>query len=124
MHLEKMQTVFLISAKKCEKCIFFGLFAKSGIFSSAKNRCFNFPPRIVGSCSLGAPAMPLFLENNIKRENKMFLLAQRSFFFLFFWTKPKFKQKIVPTDRERLKSSGIFTLSSECSHYFQHLCSR
>ena len=44
--------------------------------------------------------------------------------FFFFWRKPKFEQKIVATDRERLKSCGIFTLSSERSHYFRHLRSR
>ena len=57
-----------------------------------------------------------FLENNIKRENKMPLPAQRP----FVWRKPKFEQNIVATDREHLKSSRIFTLSSEHSHHFQH----
>ena len=38
----------------------------------------------------------------------------------FVWRKPKFEQKIVATDREHLKSSSIFTLSSEHSHHFQH----
>ena len=49
------------------------------------------------------------------------LPAQRPF---FFGKKPKFEQKIVAADRERLKSSGIFTLSSERLHYFGHLHSR
>ena len=49
------------------------------------------------------------LENDIKRENKMPLPAQKTF---SFWRKPKFEQKIVATDQERLKSSGISGLSS------------
>ena len=49
------------------------------------------------------------------------LPAQRLFFSR---RKPKFEPKIVATDRERLKSSSIFTLSSERSHYIRHLCSR
>ena len=49
------------------------------------------------------------------------LPAQRPF---FGGEMPKFEQKFISTVRERLKSSYIFTLSSERWHYFQHLRSR
>ena len=128
--------MFPVSAKKCEKCkIHSGIFAlnfcevrrffscqKPAFLFSVENRrqlWFMVPRpyllhkacRTLGYLWISQTDAFFFSGNDIERENKMPL-------------KPKLEQKIVTTDQERLKSSGIFTLSSECSHHFRHLRSR
>ena len=99
---------------------FFGIFALNfrefRRFLSCQKSAFCLSPKTVDSCGSRCIAFVCRMKSveNLQNSN------EGPFFFEIILKPVKKMRKFFSTDRECLKGCGIFTLSSECLHYFWH----
>ena len=110
--LKYLGSVFPISAKKCE--IFCGIFALKFCefqrFFSRQKPTFLFPAK-----NLRQPQFMTAPHSGMSQKSRRKVAELRRRIFFFFFLEITFK-----LDKNDEKIFGIFTLSLERSHYFQH----